>query len=304
MSAPPRPPTIFPQSTFDHLGNRAAAFLVDLFVVMVIVIAAIQAAIGLDVKLPGWLFYTVAGLYFGILPATPLQGTLGKRMLGVRIADGAGRRIGLGRALLRLVAFVPSFAIAGAGLLLAAFTARRQALHDLMAGTFVVSRGATPDAIAQVPPPVSGTNRIVGGVVIAIGVLGIYQFLMIYNDRPKRGYAGTMILATEPFKTEVVKALQARAPMPAAASLPRYARAMSAQPDGTIVIDVADELFPGGRLMLRPASNAKGEVMWTCSSEKIQQGLLPAYCRTGAEPIASPRTPPPPQAPSRPPAPN
>ena len=110
-------------------------------------------------------------------------------------------------------------------------------------------------------------------------LVGAHQFFLIYDDRSARTGAYRLLNEAEPFKTEVEKALQGGSPMPVAKNLPRQARSMKAGSDGTIVIEVTDDLFPNGRLFLRPASNAKGEVMWTCRAENVRGALLPAWCR-------------------------
>ncbi len=81
----------------------------------------------------GWLYYT-------LLEASPIQATIGKLALGLRVTDLAGSRIGWGRANARFWSKVLSGLPLGAGYLLAAFTSRRQALHDMVAGTLVVRR--------------------------------------------------------------------------------------------------------------------------------------------------------------------
>lgn len=273
MSAdPPRP-----ESAFALLGSRAMAFILDLVVLNALWFVLIRSAIALQVQLPNWTALIVPALYLGLLPATPLQATLGKRIVGLRICDRSGKRIGILRALLRLVAFVPSIGIAGAGFILAAFTPRRQALHDLAAGTFVVKRGATPEEIVQVPAPVPAMSRI--GLVLAFS-LAVFSVYWLYQvlDRQRRYEEVVAVLdASRPYKAEVEKALRSGAPMPVLAALPPGARAMSARPDGTIVIEIADDLVAGARLTIRPESVPNGEYLWTCRGEGLR--YAPAACR-------------------------
>jgi uncharacterized RDD family membrane protein YckC len=61
------------------------------------------------------------------------QVTFGKRIVGILVVDVDGGRPSFGRSLLRAVA---QFTVIG--YLVAAFTKRRQALHDLLASTVVV----------------------------------------------------------------------------------------------------------------------------------------------------------------------
>jgi uncharacterized RDD family membrane protein YckC len=87
-------------------------------------------------------YYALAALvawgYFAMLEACPLQATLGKLVVGVKVTTLEGRRIGLGRATARLLAKLLSLALLGLGFVLAGVDARKQSLHDKVAGTLVV----------------------------------------------------------------------------------------------------------------------------------------------------------------------
>lgn len=80
----------------------------------------------------------VSWLYFTLCEASGWQATPGKRLLGLRVTDLDGRRIGFGRANGRYWAKILSALILLIGYLMAGFTARKQALHDMLAGTLVV----------------------------------------------------------------------------------------------------------------------------------------------------------------------
>ena len=77
-------------------------------------------------------------LYFAGLESSPRQATVGKMALGIRVTDLDGGRIGFGRATCRLLAKIVSGLILYIGFIMAGFTARKQALHDMMCGTLVV----------------------------------------------------------------------------------------------------------------------------------------------------------------------
>jgi uncharacterized RDD family membrane protein YckC len=79
-------------------------------------------------------------LYFALMEAGPWQATIGKRVLGLMVVDDHGRPISFGRATRRYWGKLVSTVILGIGFILAAFTSRKQALHDMMAGTLVVKR--------------------------------------------------------------------------------------------------------------------------------------------------------------------
>ena len=60
-------------------------------------------------------------------------------MLGLRVTDESGARIGPWRALARFLAHLLSFWLWLAGYVMAAFTAKQQGLHDILAGTVVIA---------------------------------------------------------------------------------------------------------------------------------------------------------------------
>ena len=79
-------------------------------------------------------------LYFTLLESSAHMGTLGKQALGLIVTDQDGRRISFGQANGRFFGKVLSAMLCGIGFLMAAFTERKQALHDQLAGTYVVMR--------------------------------------------------------------------------------------------------------------------------------------------------------------------
>src|SRR2546430_2671949 len=73
--------------------------------------------------------------YFAVLESSPARGTLGKVALGLYVADLHGDPITFGRAVFRNALKSVSWLVCGIGWVLAAVTPRKQALHDLLAGT-------------------------------------------------------------------------------------------------------------------------------------------------------------------------
>ena len=75
---------------------------------------------------------------YGTLLDSGRQGaTFGKRAMSIRVTDVEGRRVGIGRAMLRQFIRPFSFFLF-AGILLSFVTKRKQTLHDLISGTVVV----------------------------------------------------------------------------------------------------------------------------------------------------------------------
>jgi uncharacterized RDD family membrane protein YckC len=80
----------------------------------------------------------VALVYGALFEASRRQATPGKRLLGLRVEDLAGDRLPAGRAFLHRAASLLTGMTFGIGYLMAAFTEKRQTLHDLLAEVQVV----------------------------------------------------------------------------------------------------------------------------------------------------------------------
>lgn len=77
-------------------------------------------------------------IYAALLESSPLQGTLGKKLFGLRVTDMYGNRLTIGRAMGRNFSKVISGAVCGLGFLWAIWSPTSQAWHDSIAKTIVV----------------------------------------------------------------------------------------------------------------------------------------------------------------------
>ncbi len=125
----------------DVLVGSAAGFVVGFVIGFTVVISGgdelssgWEAAINI-LSFVGWF------LYFAIMESSSHQATVGKIALGIQVTDLAGNRLSFGRALGRNLAKIISTITLYIGFIIAAFTERKQALHDLIASTLVVKRG-------------------------------------------------------------------------------------------------------------------------------------------------------------------
>src|SRR5262245_19892986 len=96
-------------------------------------IAALLMAVS-TIVLP--IYICINWLYEAMLTSSEWQGTLGKRLLSLKVTDEAGNRISFLRATGRHFAKFLS-GIMLIGFIMAAFTERKRALHDFLAGTLV-----------------------------------------------------------------------------------------------------------------------------------------------------------------------
>jgi uncharacterized RDD family membrane protein YckC len=94
----------------------------------------------------GWIIVGVLAaivigwLYEALMTSSPRGATLGKQALGLRIVRADGAQLSFGRATARhfLKALITPLVPLAIGYLMAAFTARKRALHDFVADTLVI----------------------------------------------------------------------------------------------------------------------------------------------------------------------
>lgn len=101
---------------------------------VVAVIAAVIAAVG-SIAL---LSTAILVLYYSLMESSKYQATLGKMALGLKVTDMDGNRLDFGRAFLRQIGKILSTIIFFIGYIMAGLSAKKQALHDMIAGALVV----------------------------------------------------------------------------------------------------------------------------------------------------------------------
>lgn len=106
-------------------------------------IRALEAALASLLLAPLLLYATLALGWAVAFEASRWQATPGKRLLGLRVVDAQGRRLDVGRALLRHLAAGLSWLSLNLGHALAAVPPHL-ALHDRLSGTRVVADAARP----------------------------------------------------------------------------------------------------------------------------------------------------------------
>jgi|GEM_PF-1567063 len=79
-------------------------------------------------------------LYFALMHSSAKQATVGKLALSIKVTDMEGNRIGFGKATGRNFSKIISGLILNLGYIIAAFTEKKQALHDMIAGTVVINK--------------------------------------------------------------------------------------------------------------------------------------------------------------------
>lgn len=240
-------------------------------------------------------YYPMAACYYALQESGPHQATLGKRALGIKVCDMDGRRLDRGHAFGRWLAAALSYLTLYIGFLMAAFTARKQALHDFVASTQVVDRWAYSEHPERQQTGPSGCLiAVVAAALLAVGlaVLGILAAIAIpaYSDYTGRARVSEIIQTVSPAKVAVEEFVQQTD------RCPRDWDELGLAPpthDSLAAIEVGE--FDDGRcaieLELGDVSGAHGvagqhiwlsrssQGQWDCSSDLESPRYLPASCR-------------------------
>lgn len=110
--------------------------------------------------------------YYGWFHASQGGATPGKLAIGIKVVRSSGERITLARSIGRYFATILSGLTLLIGYLMAAFTERKQALHDLMCDTIVVDKWAFTDQPQR-------QRRALGAVTVVVLVLSAVAFISL-----------------------------------------------------------------------------------------------------------------------------
>jgi hypothetical protein len=169
------------------------------------------------------------------MQASSRQATFGKALLGMKVTNVAGERISIAHSLVRELAKYVSAIPAGIGFLLAAFTGRKQALHDMIAST-TVQRESSGHVLVALLVGVFGWIAPIG-LVMVVGA-GLIAAMMGFG-------AGAMLGAMkEPSDAKVIprtaRTVPSPAPQPPQAAAP--APAAPVQPSADLETILATQL--------------------------------------------------------------
>ena len=130
--------------TREYAGfwKRILAAFVDGIILQIsgLVILLIDYVLGATGVINILLNLIIGWLYFALMESSRQQATLGKQALGIIITDLNGNRIYFGKATTRYFGKFISALILCIGFIMAEFTEKKQALHDMIAGCLVVKK--------------------------------------------------------------------------------------------------------------------------------------------------------------------
>ena len=120
----------------------------------------------------------IGGCYFGAMYASSSQASLGKMAVGIKVVRTDGTPITFWRGFGRYFATLLSTFTLMIGYLMAAFTARKQALHDMVCDTLVVDKYAYTDQ-PELQSEELGTVTIVILILFGLMMLGLLALIVV-----------------------------------------------------------------------------------------------------------------------------
>lgn len=86
------------------------------------------------------IIFVISAMYHSIFEATPMRGSIGKKLCKLAVVDADGRRLSVLKALIRNFGKLLSSIVFGVGYLAILWDDHKQAWHDKMAKTYVIVR--------------------------------------------------------------------------------------------------------------------------------------------------------------------
>ena len=141
------PVAVASPGSYGGFWIRVVAYIIDAILISVVVaILSIPLAVNYtdmnssSLRASNGIRLVISFLYFSFLWSY-MGASLGQRLFGMRVVDATtGLPIGFGKAALRFLGLVISFAVCAIGVIWVAFDARKQGWMDKIAGTVVVRR--------------------------------------------------------------------------------------------------------------------------------------------------------------------
>ncbi|MCG2587779.1 RDD family protein [Rhodohalobacter sulfatireducens] len=121
---------------------RLVALFIDMIIITIITIIPAMFMISgdpdMDNATANFLGFFITWLYYSLMESSGHQATYGKKLLGLKVTTENGYPVKFGKATGRHFSKILSGLIFGIGYLMAAFTKKKQGLHDMIAGCIIV----------------------------------------------------------------------------------------------------------------------------------------------------------------------
>lgn len=128
---------------YAGLWLRFGAIIIDAIVILIIDEFVSKAVFFLNIDDRGITSVVIMCFYFILFEASSTQGTIGKKIYGLKVVDYDCNKLRVSHALWRNFAKIISVATIGIGFVISGITSKKQALHDYISKTLVIKTGKT-----------------------------------------------------------------------------------------------------------------------------------------------------------------
>lgn len=298
LGAPGSGTAIFDRAYYGGFWRRLAGLMLD-SLILLIPMFLLGLIVGL--LIPQWaedewqlnlVSVIAAWLYFAFTQSSAAQASPGQRALNLKVTDLQGRRISFGRASGRHFASLLSALLLFIGYLMNLFTARRQTLHDLIAGTLVYRSEVNPLAPTATPPPegMKGWQIALVALACMVPIVGILAAIAIpaYADYTVRAQVTEGINQAAPYKTAISEAatagtplneisLDTLGPISSAATPPVQDIAVEGGMIQITFNGLGNASLDGATLTFIPALAEDGTVAWICGRGTTSPDYTPVH---------------------------
>ena len=278
--------------------RRVAAAVIDggLLLAVLLVLSRLAGNPGLLLR-EDWLPSVFSGLlglaYAAGFERSRWQATPGKRLIGIKVTDLGGRRISLRRAVVRHLGQFLSAAVLMLGYVMAAFTQRRQTLHDKLAGTLVVRAALSVEQVAQAAPARAWSRWSIAALLaplvatwLLLLVLGLERGATLPVPGDARYHARTEVAAALYYASEAIDLAESAyaensdftsVNLPSVELGPEASRTLRSLQVAAGSIHMtfggeAAEVLQGHTLTLTPALDGEGNITWVCGYAAVPEG--------------------------------
>lgn len=240
-------------------------------------------------------YYLGWWLYFSLQESSTAQATIGKRLLGIKVTDMTGQQLSFMHAAGRQLSGVVTVFTLTIGYLVAAFTGRKQALHDMIAGCVVVNRNFDAKQITMVnqnPPAGMSAAGIIGVLVLVLavplGAIVTAVTIPAFHDYSTRAAVSAAYHHASQSKSAIVEHAMETGYWPnnfeqagiSSESMQTKDYYMQLLNDGVIAITFkAPDTISGETIQLIPELQNSGEYLWSCNGGEMRTAYLPVECR-------------------------
>jgi uncharacterized RDD family membrane protein YckC len=227
-------------------------------------------------------------LYHAVFDCSPMRGTPGKRILGLRVTDPGGRRIGFVTSFTRTLVKFAGLIPLGAGTLWMLVDDKRRTLQDRMSGTMVLEK----PGFRSVLYPSDETLRGILHSILLLVLLGGGGFLaaQIIVPEYRKAHDETTIqmgLSNAAHATRYVEEsirsgkgvpLEIPAEVMSASAVQGVAMRYLPRSANIEISYTLKTMKAYPRIVLKPSRQPDGSIQWSCVAISIPKDYLPREC--------------------------